>query len=267
MVVKFDTPTKGVGGKLNNTGSSAAFVNYLGKEDEVSKEQWFGVDRQEVHPAEVRRLIDADHQGIGKAEGKFSTGSINLTAEEWKALGRTDEERLSNFKKWVREDFSKEFAGNFNKLDKAGNRINITPENVKIFYKVEHDRHYTGIDKEVKEGLKQQGETKEGFNTHCHFVVARKTADGQNRISPTTNNRKEFCRDDLTAKVERSFDQRIGYDRPLVQSYEYAKVMSNGTGMEKVEMLKRATLEPKKIEISRGLAQEKEQNQSRGLSL
>lgn len=240
MVVKFDTPTKGAGGKLNNTGSSAAFVNYLGKEDEVSQEQWFSVDRQEVHPAEVRRSIDADHQGIGKAEGKFATGSINPSAEEWKALGSTDEERLSNLKKWVREDFSKEFAENFNKLDKAGNRINIRQENVKIFYKVEHDRHYTGIDKEVKEGLKRQGEVKEGFNVHCHFVVARKTADGQNRISPTTNNRKEFSRDDLTAKVERSFDIRTGYERPIKESYEYAKTMKNGTGKEKTAMLEKS---------------------------
>ena len=31
MFVKFDKPTKGINGKLNNTGSSSAFVNYLRK--------------------------------------------------------------------------------------------------------------------------------------------------------------------------------------------------------------------------------------------
>lgn len=249
MVVKFDTPTQNSSGQLNNTGSSSAFVNYLGKEDEISQErgeqpeQWFSRERDENYPAEVRAAIDSDHQGIGKAEGKFATGSINPTEEEWRALGNTEEERSAKFRMWIQKDFSQEFAENFNKKDRAGNSIPIDPDNVKIYYKVEHDRYHTGRDEAVTRGEKRQGEAKDGFNVHCHFIVARKTVDGKSRISPTTNNRKEFDRDRLIHKTEQSFDRRVGYERPLRESYEYMKTIKNGTGHEKSEMVQRAVKE------------------------
>ncbi len=247
MVVKFDGIGKG-SPKPENKGSSAALVNYLGKEDEINHEQWFSYDRDECHPAEVRTVIDRDHQGIGKDESKFASGSINPTAEEWQALGKTEAERLENFKGWVQKDFSQEFADNFKKADKSGNVVTIEPQNVKIYYKVEHDRYYTGRDEAVKKGLKKQGEPKEGFNTHCHFIVARKTKDGKNRISPTGNNGKEFSRNNLIGKVEQSFDRRAGYERQLDQTFEYAKTMKNGTGAEKVEIIQKSTAEKVKHE-------------------
>jgi hypothetical protein len=249
MFVKFDKPKTDSKGRLANSGSSSAFVNYLGKEDEIhieqgeQPEQWFSNGRDECHPAEVRAAIDSDHQGIGKNEGKFATGSINPTEEEWKALGSTEEERLNNFKSWIQKDFNQEFAGNFKKLDKAGKEVIIEPQNVKMYYKVEYDRYHTGRDQEVKMGLKWQGEPKEGFNVHCHFIVGRKTADGRNRISPTTNNRKEFDRDRLTLRTEQSFDQKTSYERPLKESYQYMNTMKNGTGLQKSEMLQKAVTE------------------------
>ena len=249
MFIKFDKPKTNSKGKLASSGSSSAFVNYLGKEDEIhieqgeQPEQWFSNGRDECHPAEVRAAIDSDHQGIGKNEGKFATGSINPTEEEWKALGSTEEERLNNFKSWIQKDFNQEFAGNFKKLDKAGKEVIIEPQNVKMYYKVEYDRYHTGRDQEVKMGLKWQGEPKEGFNVHCHFIVGRKTADGRNRISPTTNNRKEFDRDRLTLRTEQSFDQKTSYERPLKESYQYMNTMKNGTGLQKSEMLQKAVTE------------------------
>ena len=249
MFIKFDKPKTNSKGKLASSGSSSAFVNYLGKEDEIhieqgeQPEQWFSNGRDECHPAEVRAAIDSDHQGIGKNEGKFATGSINPTEEEWKALGSTEEERLNNFKSWIQKDFNQEFAGNFKKLDKAGKEVTIEPQNVKMYFKVEHDRYYTGRDEQVRQGLKIQHEAKEGFNVHCHFIVGRKTADGRNRISPTTNNRKEFDRDRLTLRTEQSFDQKTGYERPLKESYQYMNTMKNGTGLQKSEMLQKAVTE------------------------
>jgi hypothetical protein len=249
MFIKFDKPKTNSKGKLASSGSSSAFVNYLGKEDEIhieqgeQPEQWFSNARDECHPAEVRAAIDSDHQGIGKNEGKFATGSINPTEEEWKALGNTEAERLNNFKSWIQKDFNQEFAGNFKKLDKAGKEVIIEPQNVKMYYKVEYDRYHTGRDQEVKMGLKWQGEPKEGFNVHCHFIVGRKTADGRNRISPTTNNRKEFDRDRLTLRTEQSFDQKTSYERPLKESYQYMNTMKNGTGLQKSEMLQKAVTE------------------------
>ena len=249
MFIKFDKPKTNSKGKLASSGSSSAFVNYLGKEDEIhieqgeQPEQWFSNGRDECHPAEVRAAIDSDHQGIGRDEGKFATGSINPTEEEWKALGNTEAQRLENFKSWIQKDFNQEFAGNFKKLDKTGKEVIIEPPNVKMYYKVEYDRYHTGRDQDVKMGLKWQGEPKEGFNVHCHFIVGRKTSDGRNRISPTTNNRKEFDRDRLTLRTEQRFDQKTSYERPLKESYQYMNTMKNGTGLQKAEMLQKAVTE------------------------
>ena len=272
MYVKFDE-------KGSNAGGSGAFVAYLGKEDELNQqregkaEEWFSHDRDECHPVEVRASIDSDHQGIGKDEGKFNTGSINLTEQEWNALGSTEQERHANLKAWIQEDFSQEFAGNFDKKDRAGNAIPIEPENVKMYYKIEHDRYYTGHDEEVKQGEKKQGEAKENFNLHCHFIVARKTEDGKSRISPTTNNRKEFDRNSLIEKAEKSFDQRAGYDRPLQESYEYHKTMKNGTGEEKAEMIERAVAadlhreQPREQEREQEKEKVQERQQNQGMSM
>lgn len=270
MVVSFDKPSKDSKGNLANTGSSAAFVNYLGKEDKLKAEQgeqpeqWFSHDKDELKPSQVRASIDSDHQGIGKKEGKFATGSINLTAEEWKALGSSEEERKANFKKFAQEDFAKDFAGNFNKKDREGNRIHVEPDNVKMYFKIEDNRYYKGTDNEVKRGERKQGEAKEGFNVHCHFIVARKTADGQNRISPTTNNRKEFSRDELTQKTERSFDQRTGYERPLSESYEYAKTMRNGSVAERELMTAKVISEEKEQGKAQNLTQNLTQDHAQG---
>lgn len=246
MVVKFDTPKATSRGALNNTGSSAGYVHYMEKQDTLAQErgerpqEWFSPERERVHPAEVRRGIDSDHQGIGRLEGKFSTGSISPTAEEWQALGSSEAERLANFKQWIQEDFSREYAANFTKLDRAGNAIEIAPENVKIYYKIELERAYKGTDEAVKQGLKKQGELKEGFNVHCHFITARKSEDGLHRIAPTTKNRKEFDRTNLIRRTEKSFDIRTGYQRGLKQSFDYCKTMKLGTPAAKTQLLKQS---------------------------
>lgn len=246
MYVTFDTPTANAAGALNNSGSAAGFVQYMEKENQLAQEQgrnpeeWFSSERERVHPAEVRKEIDLDHQGIRKEEGKFATGSINPTAEEWQALGNTEAERLSNFKKWVQEDFTKEYAANFQKFDRSGNAIPIRTEDVKIYYKVEMERSYKGTDEAVKQGLKAQGEAKEGFNVHCHFITARKTRDGQYRIAPTTNNRKEFDRTKLKINTEKSFDLRTGYQRELKNTFDYARTMKHGTAKAKTELIKKS---------------------------
>ncbi len=281
MVVSFDKPKTDSKGNLANSGSSSAFCNYMAKEDTLKQEQgeqpekWFSQDRDECKKSEVRASIDKDHQGIRKEEGKFNTGSINPTEEEWKALGKTEEERKANFKTFVQEDFSKEFAGNFHKKDTKGNAIPIEPDNVKIYYKIEDNRYYKGTDEEVKNKEHKQGEAKEGFNVHCHFIVARKTEDGQNRISPTTNNKKEFSRDELKTRTEQSFDKRTGYERPLEQSYEYAKTMKNGSLQEREEMIDKKILQEQakpieqtqKNEQTLIQPQKQEQNHSKGIQM
>lgn len=280
MVVKFDKPKKDSNGSLTNTGSSAAFVNYMAKEDTLKQEQgeqpekWFSHDKDELYPSQVRNSIDKDHQGMGKDTAKFATGSISPSEDEWKALGKTEEERRANFKAFVQEEFTKDFAGNYNKKDKEGNPIPIEADNVKMYYKIEDDRYYKGNDNEVKEGLKQQGEAKEGFNLHCHFIIATKTADGKNRINPNTK-KSEFNQIDLTKKIEQSLDRRTGQERPLEQSYEYAKTMRSGTLEEREAMIEKKILQEQNKPIEQTQKneqtliqpQKQEQSHSKGIQM
>lgn len=249
MVIKFDTPS----GTKGNKGSSGAFLQYMEKEDKLQQEQglepetWGDMQREHVYRSEVRKDIDRDHQGIKKDEGKFATGSISPTAKEWQALGSTEEERRANFKAWAREEFSKEFAGNFNGKD-------VKPEDVKLYFKLETNRYHKGTDEEVKAGVAKNGQVKEGFNAHIHFIVATKDRSGQ-RINPNTNRKKEFSRDALTGKVERNFDRKFGYNREVSESYDYHKAMKNGTLEERI-----AAVERRESQVTKTLNQEQKSN-------
>jgi hypothetical protein len=262
MVVKFDTPS----GTTGNKGSSAAFLQYMEKENVIQQEQglepesWGDMQRENVYRSEVRMDIDKDHQGIKRDEGKFATGSISPTTKEWQALGSTEEERNANFKAWAREEFTKEFAGNFNGKE-------VKPEDVKLYFKMEENRYHKGMDEEVKAGNAKNGQVKEGFNKHIHFIVASKDRAGQ-RINPNTNRKKEFSRDELTGKIERNFDRHFGYDRNVTESYDYHKTMKNGTLQERV-----AAIEKRDNQVIKTFDQEqknilvKEEKKHKGLGM
>jgi hypothetical protein len=181
-------------------------------------EWWFNQAGERVTGKAVLDAIDEDWQGMGKQTVKFTTGSIDPTEREWNAMGKTDGERLRNFKAWVAKEVTRELAANFHKVDKSGKPIVIAPENVKIFYKLEHNRYYKGTDAEVLRGEAKSGDPKPGFNKHIHFIVATKTADGKYRINPKTK-RTEFSRVDFFANVERSFDRRFDFKRSPEESF------------------------------------------------
>jgi hypothetical protein len=220
MYVKFDRISDGA---KDNKGSCAAFVNYMAKEDKKDTghkaEWWFDQHGNSILGKQVLDTIDADWQGLGNNTAKFTTGSVNPTEREWNAMGRNDDERLRNFKAWVAMEFTKEFADNFQKKDKKGNPVEIAPENVKIFYKLEHNRYYKGDGEDVILGKAKSGEAKSGFSKHIHFIIATKTADRKNRINPKTRNRREFNRVELFQRVEKSFDRQFGFNRTFEESF------------------------------------------------
>jgi hypothetical protein len=225
VIIKFDKPTKAATGALNNTGSCWQFVNYMRKEESESKrngkdlQPWFSYTSDSIPHSQVAEEIDKDHQGLSKKEGKFSTGSINISESEWKAMGKTEQERLANFKQWTQKEFTELFAGNYHKKDKNGNPIEIAPEDVRLFFKLEYDRHYKGTDKEVIAGEKKSGDARPGFNIHIHFIVARKTRNGI-RISPNAHP-SVFNRNELRTKCENSFDEMFQYRRPKEETLTY----------------------------------------------
>jgi hypothetical protein len=197
------------------------------KEERESKKNgqqlqpWFDLSKDNLSHTYIVEEIDKDHQGLSKKEGKFSTGSINVSESEWNAMGKTEQERLANFKLWTQKEFSKLFAGNYHKKDKNGNPIEIKPDDVRLFFKLEYDRHYKGTDQEVINGKKKSGDAKPGFNVHIHFIVARKTRNGI-RISPNAHP-SVFSRNELRTKCEKSFDAMFQYHRPKEETLEYRR--------------------------------------------
>jgi hypothetical protein len=188
---------------------------------------WFSYTGDSISHTQVVEEIDKDHQGLSKKEGKFSTGSINVSESEWGAMGKTEQERLANFKRWTQKEFSELFAGNYHKKDKNGNPIEIRPEDVRIFYKLEYDRHYKGTDEEVTAGEKKSGDAKPGFNIHIHFIVARKTRKGV-RISPNVHP-SVFSQNKLRTNCEKSFDKMFQYHRPKEETLEYRQAHKHDT--------------------------------------
>jgi hypothetical protein len=239
MMIKYDSPSSS--GSGGNKGSSAQFLNYMDKEK--SQEEWFGLRSNHVEKEKVLHRIDEDKKGIGKEEAKFYTGSINLTEDEFKAMGSTDAERERNLKQWVKEEFTQGTADNFVKTNSKGEAVKIEADNLKIFYKLERERHYHGTDPEVKRGEKKSGELKEGFQTHVHFIQAKKTADRKYKVSPTTNNTKEFNRVKLFEQMEKKFDQKFSYNRRLEDTFEYKNTLSHGPAQEKINAIKQAVFE------------------------
>jgi hypothetical protein len=219
MYTKFDRISSG---EKDNRGSCALFIDYMSKEDKKdtghSVEWWFNQSGERLTGKEVMDAIDEDWQGMGKNAVKFTTGSVNPSEREWSAMGETDEERLRSFKAWVATEVAKEFADNFCKKDAKGNPIAITPDSVKIFFKLEHNRYYAGTDPEALRGEAKSGSPKPGFSKHIHFIVATKTVDGKHRINPKTR-RTEFSRIDFFANVERSFDGHFGFKRSPEESF------------------------------------------------
>ena len=137
MYVKFDRVADG--GK-DNKGSCADFIHYMMKEDNRnndSVEWWFDQDGKLQMSRDVQDNIDKDHHKLGRHRAKFSTGSISPSVREWAAMGANEQERRENFKQWAAAEFTKGFAANFRKHGKNGKPIEITPDNVKIYFKFE----------------------------------------------------------------------------------------------------------------------------------
>ena len=86
---------------------------------------------------DVQYSNDKDHHKLGRHRAKFSTGSISPSVRKWAAMGADKQERRENFKQWATEEFTKGFAANFRKHDKNGKPTEITPDNVKIYFKFE----------------------------------------------------------------------------------------------------------------------------------
>ena len=220
--VKFDDPKS----FADNKGSCSTFINYLSKEDfreGLSKEFFFNHIVARIPDFEITQTIDRNKQGLGANDAKFYTGSINFSQKELEFIGN-DATKIRNYTIMVMERYASQF-----------NR-SVTIDDLNWYAKIEHTRTFKGDDEAVKLGLHSQGDSKEGLQTHVHFIIGRKSKDGKRKLSPKTNHRATtsgpimggFNRNEFKQESEEIFDRMFGYFRPIEESYQYYNTLKNG---------------------------------------
>ncbi|MCF2491696.1 DUF5712 family protein [Dyadobacter sp. CY347] len=260
-----------------NTGSCGQLTDYLEKENQKlgKKELWFDQGRDDIGPDQVKTGIDQNVAKLKKTEAKFYLINISPSGKELDHIGN-DPQKLKAFAREV----MKEYAENFNK--------GLSEQDIKYYGKIEYNRYYTHEDLEVKQGIRKRGEAKEGRHMHAQLIVSRKTADNGRLISPMTNHRGsnavhsqkfgQFDRLDFTERCEKAFDRTFGYVRELSETFQYRKVILNGTAMQRADLIvaershqekqakeQNQTVEPNKGE-KKDFIQKPEQKQKRGLT-
>ena len=131
--------------------SSGDFVAYLEKENNekspANKEFFFNQYQDNITPEKVIEEIDGNTAKLKKIEPKFYSITINPSQRELKAINNSPE----LLKSYVRE-VMKDYAAAFNR------NTPVTIDDIKYYAKIEHQRHFKGLDKEVKENQPYRAE-------------------------------------------------------------------------------------------------------------
>lgn len=252
----------------SNKGSSGGLVNYLEKENRAynkkESEYWFNHKRQNIQPYEVRHSIDNNVAKLCKSDAKFFLINISPSQKEIKHLydcfgkdGAKDE-----LKKYV-EMVMDEYARNFKRegIDSSKDLV--------WFAKLEKYRYYNHQDKEVKNGMKQRGERKEGKQMHVQVIVSRKDATNKIKLSPMNNSKGkneghslklgQFNRVAFKQCGEALFDKQFRFDRQLNETMAFANINKNGSREQKVQLdvlMEGAKLKTENIEVAKTLVNE-----------
>ena len=208
----------GGSGKYANKGSCKGVAGYLEHEDvkrmNEGKEMqcFFDQERNFVSRAEVEFKIDHNKAKLCRDDSKFYMITVSPSQEEQLKMGRTESERIANFKDYIRSNVMQDYAEGFGK--------NLSRDNILYFGKIHLER--TG---------------QSGDQMHAHIIVSRKDLDNRLKLSPMTNHRgtgrgavkSGFERVSFYEKCEQSFDKRFGYERGLEQSFQYRNTIRHGS--------------------------------------
>ena len=175
-----------------NAGSCVKLANYLNKESDDNK-QYFSQHEDHVSLSKVIEKIDNNKKTLKKNQEKFYSLSYNPSQKEiahlvYLTTGKkvtdlaelTNEEKtkvFAEFRNYVR-DCMDIYARNFNR------ERTLNVEDLIYFGRIEEFRHYSYKDEEVRLGLKEKGQLKEGLNLHAHVVVSRMDATQTIALSP-----------------------------------------------------------------------------------
>ena len=138
----------------NYSQSSADFVGYLEKENEGLEqrdmEHFFNQFGDEISAEEVVKEIDGNTAKLKKKEPKFYSITVSPSKYELRKLQNSSQ----NLKTYTRE-LMKDYVSSFNR-EINGRPISI--DDIKYYAKIEHQRHFKGLDKEVKENQPYRAE-------------------------------------------------------------------------------------------------------------
>lgn len=225
MNIDFPPPSKGT---YNNAGSSRRLAAYLEHEDlermekGIYTEGFFNLTEENLYKSQVVKDIDNNKAQLLKTDAKFYAIHISPSAKELQAMGSTEQEQAEAMRIYIREVFIPEYAKNFNK--------GLSAKDIKFYGKIHFDR--------------DRSENTEG-NMHCHIIVSRKDQANKIKLSPLTNHRNTkngvikggFDRTNLFQHAEQGFDRLFGYNRQIIETFEYCNVMKNRIISEQLKIL------------------------------
>lgn len=231
----------------DNKGSSSKLVHYLEKENRMNEtedvlkrmEYWFNQSRQDIPAYEARIALDNNIAKLSNSDAKFFLINISPSRKELAFLKeKFGEDKFKEKLKEYAVSMMDEYAQNFKRPGIE------SCKDLLWFGKIEEHRYYSHKDPEVKQGLKNRGDMKEGDQWHVQIIVSRKDITNRIKLSPMNKsrgrNRKhsqkigQFDRSTFSASGERVFDEKFGFKRQLTETLRYADVMKNGTAEQKL---------------------------------
>lgn len=236
MVISITKAEKG-----DNRGSCRKLAVYLEKENknkrENEKEYFFDHEMKAVNVESVVRHIDKNIGKLSKKDAKFFLVNISPSADELAHINN-DKGSLKGYTLKVMEEYARGFKKGLHSKDLVW------------YAKVEENRYYHNDDPAVKEGLKKQGEPKEGLNTHIQVIVSRKDRANKIKLSPLTTHKNTkkgavmggFIRHEFALKGIRLFDKLFGYKRaenPLAKKNAQINGIQPGVRKDKNRVLLR----------------------------
>lgn len=196
----------------SNTGSCAALVNYLNKENTtlqlIDNELFFDQYRNNVTSSEVLQAIDNNHKGLRQNTPKFHSLVIAPTTQELYHI-RQDTEYMKNYTRAVMEQYSKSFN--------LPNGKQLSSDDLIWFAKLEHMRN---------------GEVSAN-SMHIHIIVSARDKSQSTTLNPNINNRNRFNRVEFYLKSEKAFDNMFGFKRKESLLYNH-QVKKHGSFSEKL---------------------------------
>ena len=239
--------------KTNNASGCHLSVNYLEKDNkdkDITQKEFFFNDTTNVAvPSKVEYDINEHKKGLKTTDSKYYEVVVSFSKDELK--GKSDKE----LKEYIKKEFPKAYTG-------AVNGKEVDEKQLTWYAKLEQNREYKGVDKEVKEGKAKSGQQKEGDQRHFHILIARKTKDEKLKISPLSNHKDTqkgavkggFERVKFFENIEKSFDKHFKHERSQEQSFQYRNDMKKG-------------IKPEEQQIQQPKQQEQEQKNNKGLSM